>query len=441
MMKQTVKKIIYGSGESVSVMGVTVIGLYLLFFLTDVVGLSPALAGTIFMIGRAWDAISDPIVGIISDKTSTRWGRRRPYFFLASIPLFLAFTFLWYPIQADGEGMTFLYYTLFYVLFMTALTFYHVPYISLITEFSSDYHERTSINNYRIFFQLLIGLVAATIPKMIADQTSYSHMALYVGIFMMVIAFLVFRFTSERPIEKRPQRFALKNELASLFKNRGLKYLLWIYVGCYAAANIIEGFVIYYMKYWLNREIDMPILFVIVIGIGILSLPVWSKISNQYGKRKALLWGLMIWVLGQVAWLIVAPTSPVYVVYIIGAVVGIGYGVAHVLPWAMLPDVVDMDEVETGRKREGLYAGVMTFFMKMTNSIAIFLIGLILEFSGYVANEVQSEITLTTIKWTMTIAPGIFVVIALIATFLYPFSKEYHLNIRAKIEQNNNLPM
>jgi sugar (glycoside-pentoside-hexuronide) transporter len=440
-MKQTVQKIIYGSGESVSVMGVTVIGLYLLFFLTDIVGLSPAIAGTIFMIGRAWDAISDPIIGIISDKTSTRWGRRRPYFLLATLPLLIAFAFLWHPIQTDAQVITFLYYTLFYILFMTSLTVYHVPYVSLITEFSSDYHERTSINNYRIFFQLLVGLVAATIPKMIADHSSYSQMAIYVGIFMMVISFLVFRFTSEQPIQNRQQKFTLKNELSILFKNRGLKYLLWIYVGCYAAANIIEGFVIYYMKYWLNREIDMPILFVIVIGIGIISLPFWSMVSNKFGKRSALLWGLVIWALGQVAWLIVAPSSPVYVVYIVGAVVGIGYGVAHVLPWAMLPDVVDMDEKETGRKREGLYAGVMTFFMKMTNSIAIFLIGLILEFSGYIANVTQSVSTLTTIKWTMTIAPGIFVVIAIIATFLYPFSREYHLNVRAQIENKNNLPM
>ncbi|GGA80495.1 hypothetical protein GCM10008025_24880 [Ornithinibacillus halotolerans] len=101
----------------------------------------------------------------------------------------------------------------------------------------------------------------------------------------------------------------------------------------------------------------------------------------------------------------------------------------------MLPDVVDINEYQTGARREGLYAGLMTFFMKITNSIAIFLIGLILEFSGYVANEIQNATTMTTIQWTMAVAPGIFVIIAIIATTLYPYSKEDHRNIRMELER------
>ena len=190
-MNERLRKIVYGSGESVPVVANTVIGLYFLYFLTDIVGISPALAGTVFMIGRSWDAITDPAVGLISDRTKTRWGRRRPYFLLAALPLVLLYSFLWQEFDFSAN-LTFFYYTLLYMLFMTSLTVFHVPYISLISEYSTDYMERTSITNYRIFFQLFFGLVAAVIPKMIADSTSYSTMALLIGIFMMIVAILLF---------------------------------------------------------------------------------------------------------------------------------------------------------------------------------------------------------------------------------------------------------
>ncbi|WAA12893.1 MFS transporter [Fervidibacillus halotolerans] len=436
MKKTFLHKTIYGAGESVSVTGITVIGLYFLYFLTDVVGLTPALAGSIFMIGRAWDAISDPIVGYVSDQTKTKWGRRRPYFMAASFPLLVLFLFLWYPVGFTTQWSLFLYYSLIYVLFMTSLTLFHVPYISLITEYSTDYDERTSINNYRIFFQLFVGLMAATIPKLIADQYGYQQMGLYVGFFIAIVAIFIFTFTRENRIIQKKRQKTIFKELKSVFQNRPMRYLLWIYVGSYAAANIIESFVIYYMKYYLNREIDMPILFVVVIGTGILTLPLWAVISKQIGKRHTLLIGLFLWIFGQVGWLVISPSSAPFVVYVIGVIVGAGYGVAHVLPWAMLPDVVDVDEWETGEKREGIYAGIMTFFMKMANSIAIFFIGIILELSGYIANTTQSETTLRTIKWTMAIAPGMFIIVAIIATFLYPFTKEKHMEIRSQLEQN-----
>lgn len=396
-MNERLRKIVYGSGESVPVVANTVIGLYFLYFLTDIVGISPALAGTVFMIGRSWDAITDPAVGLISDRTKTRWGRRRPYFLLAALPLVLLYSFLWQEFDFSAN-LTFFYYTLLYMLFMTSLTVFHVPYISLISEYSTDYMERTSITNYRIFFQLFFGLVAAVIPKMIADSTSYSTMALLIGIFMMIVAILLFSFTRERPVAVQTEKADFFGELKSIFQNRAMRYLLFIYVGCYAAANVIEGFVIYYLKYYLNREMDMSILFVIVIGAGILSLPIWTKVTKIIGKKHALFIGLAMWLVGQLGWLIISPTSPSYLVYVIGAIVGVGYGVAHVLPWAMLPDVIDFDEFRTGKRNEGIYSGIMTFFMKLANSIAIFLIGLVLQFSGYVANEVQTADTMLIIK-------------------------------------------
>lgn len=439
-------KAFYGSGEVVSVMAVTMIGLYFMFYLTDVVGISPIVAGAIFMVGRMWDALIDPAMGMISDRTRSRYGRRRPYFLIAALPIGVLFFFLWFPFASADPFMTTVYYALVYVLFMTAVTIFHVPYLSLIAEASTDYDERTSINNYRIFFQLFFGLVAATVPKMIADSYADPHegymmMGLSVAVIIMLLPLLLFKKTKERPLvqSKSPQSITFR-AFFSVFKNRYFRYLLFIYVGAYAAANVVEGFVIYYMKNWLNREFDMPILFVTVIGVGIVSLPFWSMLSTRIGKKQTLLIGLVIWAVAQLAFFLVTPVSPTWLVYVIGAFVGLGYGVAHVIPWAMLPDVIDMEELETGEKREGLYAGVMTFFMKLTNSIAIFFIGVLLQLAQYDAQATLSDGTLQTIRSIMALAPTLFVVIGIVATLVYPLTRQKHADVRKQLDERE-LPL
>ncbi len=433
------KKLFYGSGEAVSVISVTAIGLYFMYYLTDVVGISPAVAGTIFLVGRAWDAVVDPILGLGSDRVNTRFGRRRPFFLGATFFLLIFSALLWN--KADFGSYTVIYYILAYVGVVTAVSSYHVPYLSFITELTDDYNERTSVSNYRIACQLIFGLVAAVIPKMISDAfhdpaLGYRAMGIGIGGFISILAFVIFLFSKERPRASVEIKLNVKEELISVFRNRPMRYLLLIYVGCYAAANVIEGFVIYYMKYWLNREADMSILLVIVILTGVISLPIWTVISKKIGKRNTIFYGLLLWAIAQVTWLLVAPGSNPLVVYFVGAFAGVGYGVAHVLPWAMLPDVLDVDELETGRRREGLYSGVMTFFMQLSNSVAIFIIGIVLQLAGYVPNVGQTPTALSTIKWTMALAPGVFVLLGLITTLFYPYTKEKHLEIRKTLDEN-----
>ncbi len=432
------KKLFYGLGESVSVISVTAIGLYFMYFLTDVVGMAPAIAGTVFLAGRGWDAIVDPILGISSDRAHTRFGRRRPFFLAASVFLIIFSGLLWN--KVEWGSFTMLYYIVAYVAAVTAISSFHVPYLSLISELSDDYNERTSISNYRIVCQLIFGLVAAVIPKLISDafadpSAGYRAMGIGIGAFISIMALLLFFFSKERRVVADIPELKIREELRSLFQNRPMRYLLLIYVGCYAAANVIEGFVIYYMKYWLNREADMSILLVIVILTGVLSLPVWTRISKKLGKKKTICYGLLFWAVAQAAWLLVAPGSNPLVVYFVGAFAGIGYGVAHVLPWAMLPDVLDVDELKLGRRREGLYSGVMTFFMQLSNSFAMFVIGIVLEVSGYVANVQQTPLALSAIKWTMVLAPGFFVILGLITAIFYPYTREQHIEIRKTLDE------
>lgn len=441
-------KLLYGTGESVNVITITAIGMYYLFFLTDYAGLSPALAGAVFMIGRIWDALIDPLMGIVTDRTRTKWGRRRPYLLLAAIPVGLLFFLMWSYPGTGSVAWNAVYFIVTYMLFMSSLTLYYVPYLSLVAELTDDYHERTSVNNFRIVVQLIMGLVAAVIPKMIADGyadafAGYRAMGLTVGLFILSIPILLFFRTREREL---PQAAALQHprfwrELGHAMESRPFRLLLLLYVGCYAAANVVEGFVIYYMKYWLDREEEMSALLVTVIVAGVATLPLWTKLSKSLGKKKTIQYGLAVWAVGQLAWLMLTPDSPSYLVYVIGAVTGIGYGVAHVIPWSMLPDVLDADEWRTGRRQEGLYAGVMTFFMKTANSLAIFLIGVVLGAAGYVANEVQNGTVQWTIRLMMTFAPGLFIAAGLAAAFLYPLGQKEYEHIRKELNDRRNSSM
>ncbi|MBU2513527.1 glycoside-pentoside-hexuronide (GPH):cation symporter [bacterium] len=456
-------KSVMGMGEIPNVMAYSVMSILFLFFLTDIVGILPAFAGIVFMIGRVWDAFTDPTIGMISDRTRTRWGRRRPFFIIAAVPLGLFFFLMFNIFPVESQFSKTAVYTVVHILFITSVTLYAIPYLSLLAELTDDYAERTSIMNYRMFFTFVFGLSAAVLPKMFADsfvpdelrravkqgfetsdafipylQEGYMMAALIVGLVIMVFPFIVFFTIKERYQERAPrEKLQLFKQFANMFRNKSFRTLIFIYVGSYAGINVIEGFVIYYMKYWIGREDQMPILFVSVVISSVVTLPLWSIMSRKYGKKKTAIFGLLFWGVTQMLWIFITPTMPDFIIYAVGALVGIGYGSAHTMPWAMFPDVLDQDEIMTGERREGVYSGVMTFLMKISNSIAVFSIGMTLQLTGYVANAVQTPKALQGIRFTMALAPLAFVLIGLAGAFLFPITKERYSEIRRELENRN----
>ena len=160
-------KFIYGSGDLGFSLTGTIIGAYFLFFLIDVVGVKPAIAGIAILIGRTWDYINDPIIGYISDRTRSKWGRRRPFLLFGALPFAIAFTLMWYRPPIEGQIGLVLYYATAYVLFDAAATFVYMPYFALTPELTDDYDERTSLTSYRMFFSIMGSLLAFTVPLMI----------------------------------------------------------------------------------------------------------------------------------------------------------------------------------------------------------------------------------------------------------------------------------
>ncbi len=436
-------KIIFGTGEIPIVAAKTVMSILFLYYLTDVVDIPPAIAGTIFMLGRIWDAVNDPLMGIISDRTRTRWGRRRPYFLFTALPMGALFIIMFYPYAIADPLLRACAYGLAYIAFTTALTAYVVPYLGLMSELTDDYSERTSINNWRIVFSLVFGLAAAVLPKMLADsyddaQRGYLTASLTVAAAVTIFPVVLFAGIRERARPPAPRAgLEVFRHARAVIANKAFRSLLLIYVGCFAGINVIEGFVVYYMKYWIGREDEMPILFVCVVLSSLVSLPAWGALSRRIGKERTVIGGLGLWAVTQLLWIPLTPATPSSVVYLVGVVVGLGYGCAHVLPWAMFPDVIDYDELETGERREGLYSGVMTFAMKTGNALALWLIGWILQLSGYVANAEQTPTALGAIHYTMAAAPLLFIIIGLVAATKYPITRDRYTEIRAALDERH----
>lgn len=448
-------KFFFGMGEIPNTTAKTALGVIFMIYLTDVVGLIPALAGSVFMIGRVWDGFSDPMMGFITDRTRTRFGRRRPFFLIAAIPMALVFYFMFYPLGLETQTQKMVIYTAIYVLFMTFITVYGVPYLTMMTELTDDYSQRTSLANFRMFFSLVFGLFAVVVPEEIAKsyvpeelklavkqglasaedkipylQEGYSMAGTIIAILLLVFPFILFATTRERYKDvKKPPRLEVFSEFRQLIKNKPFLLLLVIYVGCFAAINVIEGFVLYYIKYWIQDDSVFQILMITVVLVSVVSLPLWTLMTRKIGKRNTTVFGLTFWGLTQLLWMVIDGNTPHLLIYVTGALVGLGYGAAHTMPWAIFPDVMDLDELETGKRREGIYAGLMMVTMKTGNALAMSLIGITLSAVGYIANQPQTGMALQAMRGIMTFGPWVFIVPALISAWFFPITPERYKKI------------
>ena len=197
-------KFLYGIGDTGFSLTGTILGAYFAIFLTDVVGVRPGIAAVAIFVGRTWDYVNDPLIGHISDRTRTRWGRRRPFLLFGPLPFALAFTLLWYRPPLQSDLLLAIYYAAAYVLFDAAATFVYMPYFALTPELTPDYDERTALTSYRMFFSILGSLVAFTVPAMIVGGFAPQNaprvllMGLIFGLVSALPLWLTFLGTRER---------------------------------------------------------------------------------------------------------------------------------------------------------------------------------------------------------------------------------------------------
>jgi len=438
------RKWFFGAGDSAGSIAHTIIAFFFLFYLTDTVGLRPALAGSVLMIGKVWDAISDPLLGHISDNTRSRFGRRRIYLLIFALPLGLSFFFLWTLPIGLSTTVTFLIATIAYILHTTFFTAVMVPYQALLPEMVSEYDERTSFTAYRMFFSIIWGLFAVAIPDIIINATPSKATGYMImgGVFALIITIApIFPFLGcyekNEKIEKT-KFMGFKAYLTPIFKNVPFRYATSIYFFTWSGIALVETMFLYFFTYWLGKA-D---LFYIVVAILFLSatlfLPVWVKLSEKLEKKLCYIIGISSLAVGLLLTLFITPATPTWIIYLLVVYLSFGVSAAHVIPHSLIPDCIDYGEFVNKSHSEGVYYGLITFFYKIGVAIVIWLSGIILELSGYInpngLEVIQPDSALLSIRLMQSLAPAIFLVIGVIFAFMYPMNKNIHKALIRRIK-------
>jgi GPH family glycoside/pentoside/hexuronide:cation symporter len=440
-------KLLYGCGDTGFSLTSTLIGAYLAIFLTDVAGLAPGLAAAALFIGRTWDYLNDPMVGYLSDRTRTRWGRRRPYLLFGALPFGLAFVLLWWrPPLHTALALT-IYYALAYLVYDAASTFVGMPYLALTPELSADYDERTSLTSYRMFFSIFASLLSFTVPLLLigAFRPENSRRVLLTGLLFglasAVPLFLVFAGTRERRefSEARPPR--LRESLKSVVSNRPFRLGMGIYVFTWIAVDLVQAIILYFLKYCVRRESQGDLILGAIFVAALPSLPLWNWLSRKWDKRVAFIVGVSFWTAVQLVIVSLGPSTPLAVLLGLCVLAGFGVGAAHVLPWSILPDAIEYNELKTGVRQEGTFYSVVTLAQKVASSISVPLCLLLLQLSGYRANQPEQSLATTrAIRLLMGVLPGVLLGLGTFCAARYPLGRADFARIAEEVERRRLAP-
>jgi GPH family glycoside/pentoside/hexuronide:cation symporter len=391
-------KLLYGSGEIAIAVKNGSLNQFLLFFYADVVHLSPALVGTAIFLGRLWDAITDPVMGYISDTTRSRWGRRRPYVVASAVPLGLLFFLLFYP-PTTGVAATFLYLMTTYAVLFSFFTIFATPYIAWGAELSQDYHERTTVVQIRSLFGVVGGVIGATAPIAIASRFSdqregFAIAAAALGLLMTASALSTGWGVAERARGAAPAR-SLAHFLTGLrqtFRNHDFRVVFVTFCLMTVAASLGQSLQLIVVKYWLDMYDFFPVIaFTFALSFAA-SFVLWQRLAKRVGKRRAMLLGLSLSCVTPFGWLIVQPGQQLAMLLFMVAAGLVTGSLTLVMSSAV--DVIDLDEWETGERREGAYFGIWTLGLKTMSAIGILLGGGLLELVGYVSDQPQPPLTM-----------------------------------------------
>lgn len=444
-------KLAYGSGDMGAGLTATLLAFSLLIFLTNVAGLSPGLAGAVLMIGKIWDAVNDPIVGVLSDRTQSRWGRRHSWMLAGSIPFGLLFFLQWVvPHFSDNFNVNqwslFGYYVLIGILFNTAYTAVNLPYTALTPELTQDYNERTSLTSFRFAFSIggsLLALVLGFVLTQPSVISNPAHQYLVLGGVCAILSVLPLYWcvwgTEERYTSDPAEAISFFTQLKIVFSNRPFLYVIGIYLCSWLAFQLTAAVIPYFVVSWMG--IDAYFLVALLVQlVAMVMLFVWSAISARVGKRAVYYMGMILWILAQGGLFFLQPGQVVWM-YLLCAIAGCGVATAYLVPWSMLPDVIDLDELNTGKRREGIFYAFMVLLQKVGLALALFLVGQALEVAGFVSSTAgqaapeQPASALWAIRVAIGPLPTLALLIGLVLAFFYPITQDVHAQILLKLRE------
>ena len=528
-------KLAYGSGDMGPAITANILVFFLLYFFTNVAGLPAGMAGSILAIGKIGDAINDPIAGILSDRTRTKWGRRIPWMLFGTIPFGLFFFLQWLVPEFSSDPNTnnwylFVYYIVIATLFNIAYTAVNLPYTALTPELTQDYNERTNLNSFRFAFSIggsILSLILATfifqaypddpvkqyfvlglvstiisvvalfwatfriqergaepllnqqlkkvvgfilttigsiflivgIAKIINSASGlniYGILGLLIGLQITLFGITLLLAKTEphlcdseaiqhRQTTQETPTIPFKQQVKIAFNNKPFRYVIGIYLCCWLAVQLTASILIYYVVSWMGmEEAAFPTVAIAVQGTALVMLFVWKFVSEKIGKRSVFFIGTAIWIVAQAGLFLIQP-GQIRELYILASMAGIGVSVAYLIPWSMIPDVIELDELNTGQRREGIFYSFMVLLQKFGLALALFLVGLALEWSGFIervpgeAIPTQPDSALLAIRIAVAPLPTVVLIIGLVLAYFYPITKEVHADILLKLQAKKGI--
>ncbi len=453
-------KLAYGAGDLGPAITANILAVFLLPFFTNVAGLDPVLAGSVLAIGKVWDAINDPIVGMLSDRTRSRWGRRHPWMLFGAIPFGITFFLHWlvphFSEEAgDNQWALFAYYVVVGIIFNTFYTVVNLPYTALTPELTQDYDERTGLNSYRFAFSIggsIFSLILAKIVfGMVKDQVQrYLFLAAICGVISVLALLWCVWGTRKRVAMTERLRLAkgtpeealpYMQQLKVAFSNRPFLYVIGIYLCSWLAVQNTVAIIPYFVTNWMGLPEDAFIQVVLAVqSTSLVMLFVWNQVSARFGKKAVYFMGMTIWAIAQIGLFTLQPGQNT-LMYILAVMAGFGVSTAYIVPWSMIPDVIELDELNTGLRREGVFYGFMVLLQKVALAIGLGLVGWVLQESGFqktVAGQaaaVQPESALYAIRLMVGPIPLVVLLVGLVLAYFYPITREVHAEILLKLRE------
>ena len=419
-------KLGFGIGDLGGNLFFTIMGFYLLYFFTDVVGMLPALAGTALMIGKVWDAITDPITGYYSDRTKTRWGRRRPYMFVGAIASFFSMIMIFTPVSLSSQMKLFIYFTFVYCLLNTAYTLVNIPYAALLPELTQNYHERTILTGWRMSFAVIGTFFGAALVMPIVEAVGWPLMGTFMGAVMLFSAMATIWAIKEPKEPEVSLTDGFIRTFGEILKEKTFLTALLPWTFFITGTSMVQGALVYYFTYIFGNEGLFQIALVALLFFSLACIPLWVKISNKIGKKKSYMIGMTIMSVGVMAFSLLGPIlGPTFGV-ILMAFCGIGLSTHYVMPHAILPDIVEWDAHTKGKgRREGVYSSLWTFTSKLGQALALALNGWILALVGYNSTAITS-LSRTGIILLCGPLPLLWYVVGLSVIKYYPIDRAFY---------------
>jgi oligogalacturonide transporter len=437
--KELLSRMAYASGDIYGGGSFIIVGLLLLVYLTNVEGFSGTSAGIIVFIGKAWDAITDPFMGQLSDRTRSRFGRRRIYFLLGSLPVFFSWVMLWYGFGITDSTAKFLYYTLAYIFFSTAFTIVMVPYNAILSDMVRDYNRRSAFTGMRLGFSAAAAIFCATVPALITGaytdpKQAYLIMGLTFGAVFAICWLVVFLGTWENQMKPIPA-VRIKDWL-SVLKNHSFRIYVTIFILCQMAIDTVMTLAVYFLTVSLQKEeLFVPIMGSI-LATQLVFIGIFSHVAQKTDKATPAYISAGVWIAASFAVIFFSNATPGFIIISTCSLIGVGSAGLNLFSWSALPDIADVDELITGRRREGLYAGVSTFLRKLSGGVVVGALGIALDVIGYNKEALSAGNISPTTDWGIRILfcalPFTFLIFALLFLRKYKLGRQ-EFNIMSSI--------